>query len=64
MDDYWQPFLGGQGSVAGYVAGLDDAAREALGEEVRRRLPVDEDGAVRLSARAWFARGVADLSGG
>lgn len=64
VDDYWQPFLGGQGSVAGYVAGLDDTARQALGEEVRRRLPVDDDGTVHLTARAWCARGVTELSGG
>jgi SAM-dependent methyltransferase len=63
VDDYWQPFLGGQGAVAGYLTRLDGAARGALADEVRRRLPVDDDGAVRLSARAWCARGVAPLSG-
>jgi hypothetical protein len=64
VDDYWQPFLGGQGAVAGYLAGLDGAAQRALADEVRRRLPVDDDGAVRLSARAWCARGVTPVSGG
>ena len=64
VDDYWEPFLGGQGAVAGYLARLDGAALGALAEEVRRRLPVDDDGAVRLTARAWCARGVTALSGG
>lgn len=57
VDDYWQPFLGGQGAVAGYVSGLDAAGREALAEEVRRRLPVEADGTIHLTARAWCARG-------
>lgn len=58
VDDFWQPFLGGQGAVAGYVAGLDDGARDALAGEVRRRLTVADDGRVRLTAKAWAARGV------
>ncbi len=57
-DDFWEPFLGGQGAVAGYVAGLDDGARDALAEEVRRRLPVADDGRVHLTAKAWAARGL------
>jgi SAM-dependent methyltransferase len=58
VDDFWQPFLGGQGAVAGYVAGLDQGARDALADEVKRRLPVAADGRVRLTARAWVARGL------
>lgn len=58
VDDFWQPFLGGQGAVAGYLAGLDESARDALAAEVRRRLPVAADGRAHLTARAWVARGL------
>jgi len=58
VDDFWQPFLGGQGAVAGYVAGLGDEARDALADEVRRRLTVADDGRVHLTAKAWAARGL------
>jgi trans-aconitate methyltransferase len=58
VDDFWQPFLGGQGAVAGYLARLDESARDALAAEVRRRLPVAADGRVHLTARAWVARGL------
>ena len=34
FDDYWQPFLQGQGPAGEYVAGLSDAARAALRDEV------------------------------
>lgn len=30
FDDYWQPFLGGQGPAPGYVAGLSAEHRERL----------------------------------
>ena len=58
VDDFWQPFLGGQGSVAGYVAGLGAQARDALADEVRRRMTVADDGHVHLTAKAWAARGL------
>ena len=57
FDDYWSPFLGGQGPAPGYVASLPEPARHALREEVRRRLPTHADGSIRLTGRAWAARG-------
>lgn len=57
FDDYWSPFLGGQGPAPGYVASLDDRARTQLRERLRTRLPVDADGSIRLVARAWAVRG-------
>jgi SAM-dependent methyltransferase len=59
FDDYWSPFLGGQGPAPGYVAGLAEADRERLREAVRARLPIDEDGFIALTARAWAVRGLA-----
>jgi SAM-dependent methyltransferase len=57
FDDYWRPFLGGQGPAPGYVASLTDERRSALRELLRERLPVEPDGSIRLVARAWSVRG-------
>jgi len=57
FDDYWAPFLGGQGPAAGYVVSLDEPAREDLRAAVERELSADPDGRIRLTARAWAVRG-------
>jgi SAM-dependent methyltransferase len=57
FDDYWQPFLGGQGPAPGYLMSLDDAARGRLRDRIRERLPMTPDGAIPLTARAWAVRG-------
>jgi SAM-dependent methyltransferase len=57
FDDYWVPFLGGQGPAPAYATGLPDERRVALRERIRGRLPVRADGSILLTARAWTARG-------
>lgn len=57
FEDYWQPFLGGQGPAPGYVASLVEERREALKEHLRSSLPYAEDGTIPLTARAWAIRG-------
>ena len=57
FDDYWEPFLGGQGPAPSYVASLGDEERTRLRERLRERLPVSGDGSIPLVARAWAARG-------
>jgi SAM-dependent methyltransferase len=57
FDDYWQPFLGGQGAAPAYVATLDDDRRDALREALRDRLAVAPDQAISMTARAWAVRG-------
>jgi len=57
FEDAWQPFLGGQGPAPSYVASLDPAARERLGDALRARWPAAADGSIELLARAWAARG-------
>ena len=59
FNDYWTPFLGGQGPAPAYTVALDEPRRAALREELRARLPVAPDGSIPLVARAWAARGVA-----
>ncbi len=57
FDDYWTPFLGGQGPAPGYVMSLDDRRRTELRELLRKRLPRNGDGSIPLAARAWAVRG-------
>jgi SAM-dependent methyltransferase len=58
FDDFWQPFLGGQGSAPTYVSTLDDARRDALRETLRAALPTAADGSIPLTARAWAVSGL------
>lgn len=57
VDDYWTPFLGGTGHAPAYVATLPDDVRTRLREELLRSLPVQDDGSIALTARAWTVRG-------
>jgi hypothetical protein len=55
FDDYWQPFLCGQGPAGAYVASLDVSALDALQSRLRDRFG---DSGFMLHARAWAVRGV------
>jgi SAM-dependent methyltransferase len=57
FEDYWRPFLGGQGPAPGYVASLTEEHRRTLRDLLRVRLPVSPDGSIPLTARAWAVRG-------
>jgi SAM-dependent methyltransferase len=54
-DDWWRPFTLGVGPAGGYVAGLDDAARDALRAHCAALLP---SAPFELTARAWVVRAV------
>jgi hypothetical protein len=56
FDDYWQPFLGGQGPAPAYAMSLDEAARTRLRDRIRERIPTLANGAISLTARAWATR--------
>ncbi len=57
FDDYWSPFLGGQGPAPGYAMSLSDERRAALRERIRSGLPFALDGSIPLVARAWAVQG-------
>jgi SAM-dependent methyltransferase len=59
FDDYWSPFLGGQGPAPSYVSSLGEDHRTRLRDLLHARLPVGPDGSIPLSARAWAVRGIA-----
>jgi SAM-dependent methyltransferase len=63
FDDYWSPFLGGQGPAPGYAMSLSEERRAALRERIRVGLPVAADGTIDLIARAWAVRGAAPTRG-
>ena len=56
FDDYWQPFLGGQGPAPAYAMSLDETSRARLRDRIRERLPTAASGSISLTARAWAAR--------
>jgi ubiquinone/menaquinone biosynthesis C-methylase UbiE len=58
FEDYWRPFLLGQGPAGAYTANLDPAALQRLRDELRRRLNVSgEYISFVLPARAWAVWG-------
>jgi SAM-dependent methyltransferase len=59
FDDFWTPFLGGQGPAPGYAMSLSEERRAVLRERIRGKLPMAGDGSIDLMARAWAVRGLA-----
>lgn len=57
FDDYWAPFLGGQGPAPAYAMSLPEERLVALRERIRSILPAAPDGSIPLTARAWAVRG-------
>jgi SAM-dependent methyltransferase len=57
FDDYWSPFLGGQGPAPSYAISLSDELRGTLRERIRSSLPIAKDGSIPLMARARAVRG-------
>jgi hypothetical protein len=58
FDDYWSPFLGGQGPAPGYCVSLSDDRRARLRNHLQATLPVASDGTIHLKARAFAVRGI------
>lgn len=57
FEDYWNPFLGGQGPAPTFVMSLDEQTRQKLRTIIHSRLPINADGSIPLTARAWAIRG-------
>lgn len=58
FDDYWNPFLGGQGPAPTYLMSLSLEKRDQLREYLLAKLPIIADGSIPLIARAWAVKGV------
>jgi hypothetical protein len=58
FDDYWIPFLGGQGPAPSYTMSLTEERRAQLRERIYNSLPFAPDGSIPLLARAWAVKGM------
>lgn len=58
FDDYWQPFLGGQGAAPTWLAGLAAHKQDAIRDLLQRELPTQPDGSIHLDATVWAIRGL------
>src|SRR5262245_46295195 len=56
FEDYWRPFLGGQGPGPAYAMSLDETTRARLRDRIRERIPTEADGTISLAARVWATR--------
>lgn len=57
FDAYWQPFTLGNFPAPQYAASLDDTSRAALRDRLRSSVPIEQDGSIHLTARAWAVSG-------
>jgi SAM-dependent methyltransferase len=57
FDDYWAPFLGGQGPAPSYLASVGGETRDHIRALLQERLAPAADGSIALAAQAWAAQG-------
>jgi hypothetical protein len=58
FDDFWSPFLRGQGPAPAYTMSLSEERRSLLRERLYNSLPFALDGSIPLIARAWAVKGI------
>ncbi|HET6994825.1 MAG TPA: class I SAM-dependent methyltransferase [Chitinophagaceae bacterium] len=58
FEDFWSPFLGGQGPAPGYLASLSKMKQEEFKLAIRKKLPVQQDGSIKLLARAIAVKSI------
>jgi SAM-dependent methyltransferase len=57
FEDYWNPFLGGQGPAGTYLVSLNASRQNLIKNILREQLPIEKDGSITLLARALAVRG-------
>jgi len=57
FDDFWGPFLAGQGPAPHYAMSLNPERRDALRERLEETLPAGHDGTITVPPRAWAIKG-------
>jgi SAM-dependent methyltransferase len=58
FEDFWSPFIGGQGPAPSYAVSLPEDRRAELRDRIKATLPFEAKGSISLTARAWAVRGV------
>src|SRR5450432_3157099 len=56
FDDYWTPFLGGQGPAPSYAMSMDEMSRNQLRDRIRGRLAAAAASAIALVAFATVSQ--------
>jgi len=57
FEDYWNPFLGGQGPAPSYLMSLNKESHDELKEKILERMDYQPDGTINLKGRAIVVRG-------
>ena len=57
FEDYWRPFLGGQGPAPAYAMSLPEGQRAELRDKLKSALQSKNGDGISLRARAWAVRG-------
>ncbi|HET9056189.1 MAG TPA: class I SAM-dependent methyltransferase [Chitinophagaceae bacterium] len=57
FDDYWNPFLGGQGPAPSFLYSLSKKTQIELKDKIRERIYFEPDGSIKLIARALVIKG-------
>jgi len=57
FEDFWKPFLGGQGPAPSYLHSLSEALQNKIKAKIRERITFESDGSIKLLARAIAIRG-------
>jgi hypothetical protein len=57
FEEYWTPFLSGEGPAPGYLVSLPEDRQAKVRELVFTSLPIATDGSITLTCRAWAVRG-------
>ena len=58
FEDFWNPFLGGQGPAPGYLSTLSDEMRARLQATIKNKLKIKSDGSIKLIARALAIKAI------
>jgi len=59
FEDFWKPFTLGAGPAPGYCVSLEPDVRERLREKLHQTISPEQDGSIRMKARAWAVKAVA-----
>ena len=58
FDDYWSPFLGGQGPAPGYLASINKDLKDQIKNTIFKKLSVGPNDPIQLLARAIAVSGI------